>query len=61
VTIDNAANDPNVIVALLISIGIGMLLVLPALYYLLSVFKLPNPVPGVQKKEESTPGEVSKE
>ena len=61
VTIDNAANDPNVIVALLISIGIGMLLVLPALYYLLSVFKLPNPAPGIQKKEESTPGEVSKE
>jgi cytochrome d ubiquinol oxidase subunit II len=60
VTIDNAANDPNVIVALLISIGIGMLLVLPALYYLLSVFKLPSPAPGVQKKEESTPGEVSK-
>jgi len=45
---------------LLISIGIGMLLVLPALYYLLSVFKLPNPAPGIQKKEESTPGEVSK-
>ncbi len=60
VTIDNAANDPNVIVALLISIGIGMLLVLPALYYLFSVFKLPNPAPGIQKKEESTPGEVSK-
>jgi cytochrome d ubiquinol oxidase subunit II len=61
VTIDNAANDPNVIVALLISIGIGMLLVLPALYYLLSVFKLPSPAPGVQKKEENTAGEVSKE
>ena len=61
VTIDNAANDPNVIVALLISIGIGMILVLPALYYLFSVFKLPFPAPGEQKKEESTPGEVSRE
>lgn len=61
VTIDSAANDPNVIVALLISIGIGMLLVLPALYYLFSVFKLPNPAPGIQKKEESTPDEVSKQ
>ncbi len=61
VTIDNAANDPNVIVVLLISIGIGMLLILPALYYLFSVFKLPTPAPGIQKKEESTAGEVSKE
>ena len=61
VTIDNAANDPNVIVVLLISIGIGMLLILPALYYLFSVFKLPTPAPGIQKKEETTAGEVSKE
>ena len=61
VTIDNAANDPNVIVVLLISIGIGMLLILPALYYLFSVFKLPTPAPGIQKKEETTAVEVSKE
>jgi cytochrome d ubiquinol oxidase subunit II len=61
VTIDNAANDPNVIVILLISIGIGMLLILPALYYLFSVFKLPSPAPGLQKKEESAAGEVSQE
>jgi cytochrome d ubiquinol oxidase subunit II len=52
VTIDNAANDPNVIVILLIAIGIGMLLILPALYYLFSVFKLPYSAPGVEKKGE---------
>jgi len=58
VTIDNAANEPNVIVALLISIGIGMAILLPSLYYLFSVFKLPLPAPGVEKKEESASGEV---
>jgi len=61
VTIDNAANDPNVIVILLISIGIGMVLILPALYYLFSVFKLPLPAPGVEKKEEHITDEVSQE
>lgn len=58
VTIDNAANEPEVIVILLIAIGIGMVIILPALYYLFSVFKLPYPAPGVQKKEESSSGEV---
>lgn len=58
VTIDNAANEPEVIVILLIAIGIGMVIILPALYYLFSVFKLPYPAPGVQKKEESASGEV---
>ena len=58
VTIDNAANEPNVIVALLISIGIGMAILLPSLYYLFSVFKLSLPSPGVEKKEESASGEV---
>src|SRR6266567_694054 len=57
VTIDNAANDPDVIVILLISIGIGMVLILPALYYLFSVFKLPLPAPGVEKKEEHSTDE----
>jgi cytochrome bd ubiquinol oxidase subunit II len=61
VTIDNAANDPNVIVILLICIGIGLVLILPALYYLFSVFKLPYAVPGVKKKEENSAGEVSRE
>ena len=61
VTIENAANDPNVIVILLISIGIGMVLILPALYYLFSVFKLPTPAPGLEKKEEHPSSEVSQE
>jgi cytochrome d ubiquinol oxidase subunit II len=47
VTIDNSANDPNVILTLVIAIGIGMALLLPSLYYLFSVFKVPVPAPGV--------------
>ncbi len=52
VTIDNAANDPNVILALVISIAIGMALLLPSLYYLFSVFKFSIPVPGAARGEE---------
>ncbi len=55
-TIDNAANDPTVIVTLLIATAIGMALLLPALYYLFSVFKLSYAVPGL-KKPESGHGE----
>jgi cytochrome d ubiquinol oxidase subunit II len=40
VTIDNAANAPEVIATLLIATGIGMALLLPSLYYLFFVFKL---------------------
>jgi cytochrome d ubiquinol oxidase subunit II len=61
VTIDNAANESSVLVALLISIGIGMAILLPSLYYLFSVFKLSAPDPGLQKKEEMAVGEASKE
>ena len=61
VTIENAANDPNVIVILLISTGIGMVLILPALYYLFSVFKLPLPAPGVEKNEEHTASDLPQE
>jgi len=55
VTIANAANDPSVILALLISIGVGMAILLPSLYYLFSVFKLSAPAPGVVKEEENQP------
>ena len=58
VTIENAANEPQVIVILLISIGIGMVLLLPSLYYLFSIFKLPTPAPG---KEEPVANEVVQE
>lgn len=54
-TIENAANEPQVIVLLLISIGIGMALLLPSLYYLFSVFKLHTAAPG---KEEPAANEV---
>jgi cytochrome d ubiquinol oxidase subunit II len=52
VTIANAANDPSMILALLISIAVGMAIVLPSLYYLFSVFKLPYPVPGKAAEAE---------
>jgi cytochrome d ubiquinol oxidase subunit II len=51
-TIDNTANDPNVISALIICILIGLVLLVPSLYYLFSVFKLPYPVAGVVRTEE---------
>lgn len=54
-TIDNSANEDNVIVALLIAIGIGLIILLPSLYYLFSVFKLPYPVPGLRRREARTP------
>jgi cytochrome d ubiquinol oxidase subunit II len=50
VTIANAANAPNVILTLLIGIACGMAILLPSLYYLFSVFKLPYPVPGLRNK-----------
>jgi cytochrome d ubiquinol oxidase subunit II len=49
-TIDNSANDPNVITAVIIGIACGMIILLPSLYYLFSVFKLPYPAPGVQNR-----------
>ncbi len=51
VTVDSAANSPAVLQVLLIGTIIGMVLLLPSLYYLFSVFKLPYPAPG--KEEES--------
>lgn len=48
-TIDNSANAPNVINAVLIGLACGMIIVIPSLYYLFSVFKMPYPAPGVQK------------
>lgn len=58
VTIDNAANDPSMIIALLIAIVIGMAILLPSLYYLFSVFKLPYPAPGKTLETEGLPGET---
>ena len=43
---------------LLVSIGIGMVLLLPTLYYLFSVFKLSTPAPC---KEETVANEVVQE
>jgi cytochrome bd ubiquinol oxidase subunit II len=49
VTVEGAANSPGVLQVLLVGTIIGMALLLPSLYYLFSVFKLPYPAPG---KEE---------
>ncbi|GCF08896.1 cytochrome d ubiquinol oxidase subunit II [Dictyobacter arantiisoli] len=51
-TIANSANDPAVITILLVGIVIGLIILLPSLYYLFSVFKLPYPVPGLRKLEQ---------
>jgi cytochrome bd ubiquinol oxidase subunit II len=48
-TIDNSANNPTVIITLLIGIGLGLIILIPSLYYLFAVFKLPYPVPGRRK------------
>ena len=48
-TIANSANDPTVITTLLICIAIGLVILVPSLYYLFSVFKLSYPVPGLRK------------
>jgi cytochrome d ubiquinol oxidase subunit II len=53
VTIANSANDSSMILALLISIAVGMAILLPSLYYLFSVFKLPYPVPGKAAEVET--------
>ncbi|HLZ62625.1 MAG TPA: cytochrome d ubiquinol oxidase subunit II [Ktedonosporobacter sp.] len=50
-TIANAANEPGVIVTVLIAIGCGLVILVPSLYYLFSVFKLPSsPAPGLRKE-----------
>jgi cytochrome bd ubiquinol oxidase subunit II len=52
-TIDNSSNDPRVIGILLVCTAIGMVIVIPSLYYLFSVFKLAYPVPGLQRGESA--------
>lgn len=59
-TIANAANDPAVIKVLLLGVVAGMVIVLPSLYYLFSVFKLPGlrqpvkPTQAQQREKTST-------
>ncbi len=63
-TIANSANNPTVITTLLIGLACGMVIVLPSLYYLFSVFKLPYPVPGLRRKaaeQDKQSGEEEKE
>ena len=54
VTIESAANSQSVLQVLLIGTIIGMGLLLPSLYYLFSVFKLPYPAPGKEKEASNT-------
>lgn len=51
-TVQGTANTPAVLQFLLVGTLVGMLLLLPSLYYLFSVFKLPYPAPGTQKKPD---------
>ncbi|HEX3643254.1 MAG TPA: cytochrome d ubiquinol oxidase subunit II [Ktedonobacteraceae bacterium] len=48
-TIDNSANAANVITAVLIALACGMIIVIPSLCYLFSVFKMPYTAPGLQR------------
>ncbi|GCE06236.1 cytochrome d ubiquinol oxidase subunit II [Dictyobacter aurantiacus] len=52
-TIANSANDPTVITTLIIGIVCGLVILLPSLYYLFSVFKLPYPIPGLRRPEQA--------
>ncbi|GCE20252.1 cytochrome d ubiquinol oxidase subunit II [Dictyobacter kobayashii] len=52
-TIANSANEPTVIKVLLIGIVCGLVILLPSLYYLFSVFKLPYPIPGLRRSEQA--------
>jgi cytochrome bd ubiquinol oxidase subunit II len=54
-TIENSANDPTVITVLLIGIACGLVIVLPSLYFLFSVFKLSYRVPGIRQPENTQP------
>lgn len=49
-TIDGSSNEAYVIEVALICVLVGMVLVVPSLYYLFSVFKLPYPAPGIQRE-----------
>jgi cytochrome bd ubiquinol oxidase subunit II len=62
-TIANSSNDPAVITTLLVCIAIGLVILIPSLYYLFSVFKLPLPAPGLQKgaaEQEQQQSQVQK-
>jgi cytochrome bd-type quinol oxidase subunit 2 len=52
VTIANAASPPATLLALLISISIGMALLLPSLWFLFHVFRGKNPGLLVEKMRE---------
>ncbi|HEU0004295.1 MAG TPA: cytochrome d ubiquinol oxidase subunit II [Ktedonobacteraceae bacterium] len=54
VTVESAANSQSVLEVLLIGTIIGMVLLLPSLYYLFSVFKLPYPAPGKEREAKNS-------
>lgn len=53
-TIANSANEPSVILTLIIAIACGLVILIPSLYYLFSVFKLPYPAPGLRRETTQT-------
>jgi cytochrome d ubiquinol oxidase subunit II len=52
VTVATAANEPGVIFALVISLALGMVIVLPALFYLFAVFAFSRPEPEAVDGEQ---------
>ncbi len=50
-TIINTASQPATLAAFLVSTSVGMLVLLPSLWFLFHVFKAPVPVPPVHEKE----------
>ncbi|HEY1353456.1 MAG TPA: cytochrome d ubiquinol oxidase subunit II [Ktedonobacteraceae bacterium] len=61
VSVEGAANEPGVIVALLISVAVGMALILPALFYLFTVFKFSPARAPLTRGQERASGSLDRE
>lgn len=60
-TIDSSANEPVVIITVLVCLAFGMIILLPSLYFLFSVFKLPYPVPGLRRNVNEPQAQIQQE
>jgi cytochrome bd-type quinol oxidase subunit 2 len=55
VTVTNAASPPSTLLALLVGTSIGMVLLLPSLWFLFHVFNSKHSVPISEKASDPTP------
>jgi cytochrome bd ubiquinol oxidase subunit II len=55
VTVTNAASPPSTLLALLVGTGIGMVLLLPSLWFLFHVFNSKHAIPLAEEASDSTP------